>query len=495
MAPSAPAGSILWLLAHELRLSLRAVAGDRRGRRVLIVAGLAVVAVAALAGAPIGRYLLGFPMTLTPSLVIGVDVALAAVFTMVLSQTLSLATLALFERGDLELLLSSPLPPGRILAARAVAIASAPFLWFAALASLAALPLAAMGQPRWLAVYPVLAAIALLAASAGIGLCLLLFRLLGARRTREAGQIIATVIGAAFFLLIQARAFLPGGGAAVFGGVQRWALGGAFDPKGPLAWPARAVLGEPAPLLGLVAVSLLVFWAVAAALGRRFSGNVAAAAGAAPGRVSRRPVTARGFRGGVFATVVRKELRLLRRDPTLLSQVLLRAIYVVPLTLVMLKAAPGGADAVVAERLRLASLAGSATFLASQIAGSLAFICISAEDAPDLLASAPVGRRLVRRAKLASALIPAAMLMAAPVAALAWLSPWVGGCAALGAAAAALSSAGLNLWLEKPMPRRAFRNRRQGSAATAIAEIVAGLGWAMAAWLAAVGTAWGALIG
>ncbi len=490
---SPPRGSTLWLLAHELRLSLRTLASRKGGRRGLLIVGLGLAAVAVFAGAPLARILLHVSPVLTTSLVITLDAAMAVVFTMILSQTLSLATLALFERGDLDLLLSSPLPPRRILAARAVAIATTPFLWFSALASIAALPLAVLGQPRWLAVYPVLASIALVASAAGIGLALLLFRLAGARRTREAGQIIATLIGAGFFLTIQARAFLPEGGQALFGPITRWAHSGVFDPAGALAWPARAVLGEALPLITLVVGAVAVFAAVAAGLGQRFSANVAAAdgAGRAPGPISRGAVTARAFRGGVFTTILRKEFRLLTRDPTLLSQLLLRTIFVVPLTLGMLRSATGDPGQV--EHLRLASLAGSVTFLAGQVAGSLAWICVSGEDAPDLLACAPTRGGLVRRAKLASAFIPVAVLLAAPVLALTWLSPSAGAAAALGAAVAAASSILLNLWLETPLPRRAFRNRRQGSAVTAVAEIVVGLGWAVAAWLAAVGLAWSLL--
>jgi ABC-2 type transport system permease protein len=485
MALRPPVGSTLWLLAHELRLNLRTITGRKGGPRALIIAGLLIVVVAVFGGAPVARYLLSIPMDLTASLVASFDTGLLVVFTMVLSQTLSLATLALFERGDLELLLSSPLPPQRILAARAAAIATAPFLWFSALASIAVVPLSLYGQPRWLAVYPVIAAIALLASSAGIGLSLGLFRLLGARRTREAGQMIATVIGAAFFLIIQIRSFLPGLSATLFAPVARWTHSGVFDPAAPLAWPARAVLGDPLPLLAFVAASLVVFMAMAAGLGRRFSGNVAAAAGAGPAVViSRGAVGLGGFRGGLFVTILRKEFRLLRRDPTLLSQVLLRTLYVAPLTFAMLRTATG-ADAAQVEHLRLASLAGSVAFLASQVAGSLAWICISAEDAPDLLVCAPIHRRLARRAKIAAALLPVGLLLAAPIVVLTVLSPVVGIFAALGAAAAGFSAIALNLWLEKPMPRRTFRNRRESSALTAICEIIVGLVWALAAWLGA----------
>lgn len=489
---SPPRGSTLWLLAHELRLSLRAISSRRGGRRSLIIVALVMAALGAFGGYPLALRLMQLPAEPTAALISAIDTALAVIFTMVLSQTLSLATQAFFERGDLELLLSSPLPPQRVLATRAVGIATAPFLWFTALASLPVVPLVAMGRPQWLAVYPVLAAIALLASSAGIGLTLLLFRLLGARRTREAGHALAALIGATFFLIIQARSLLPGNGEQVFGGLRRWARSGVFEPDAPLAWPARAVLGEPLPLLALGAFALLVFSGTAATLGRRFSANVAAAAGAAgaSGQGSRRAVTTRGFSRSAFGAVLRKELRLLARDPTLLSQGLLRALYVVPLTFAMLQVGPAHPDGDLAAQLRFAALAGSVTFLAGQIAGALAMTCIISEDAPELLVCAPVEPSRVSRAKLAAVLIPTGGLLSIPILVLTGLSPWVGFCALAGGAASAGSAVAINLRLETPRARRAFHGRRDGSAVTAIGEILTAMGWAVATWLAASGSVW-----
>jgi hypothetical protein len=71
-----------------------------------------------------------------------------------------------------------------------------------------------------------------------------------------------------------------------------------------------------------------------------------------------------------------------------------------------------------------------------------------------------------------------------------WLSPWAGACAAFGVAASAVSSGLVNLWFEKPAPRKAFRNRRGGSVVGAIAEIVLGLGWAATTGIAAAGQPW-----
>ena len=138
----------------------------------------------------------------------------------------------------------------------------------------------------------------------------------------------------------------------------------------------------------------------------------------------------------------------------------------------------------------MASLAGAVTFMAGQVAGSLAWITISAEDAPELLAVAPVDGAVMRRAKLTATMIPVAVLLAAPLGALLWLTPWIGVCATTGAIASAASAGLVNLWFEKPAPRKAFRNRRGGSILGAVAEMLLGLGWGVTAGMAAALSPW-----
>jgi ABC-2 type transport system permease protein len=186
---------------------------------------------------------------------------------------------------------------------------------------------------------------------------------------------------------------------------------------------------------------------------------------------------------------MRKELRLLIRDPTLLSQVLLRTLYVLPLTAVLARNAsrdavgPGGLSGVLA----LAAGAGAVTFMAGQVAGSLAWITISAEDAPELLACAPVDGGFVRRAKLAATMVPVVLLLALPLGALVVFAPWVGVCAIFGAGASAASAGLINLWFEKPARRS--MSRRGGSVLGASAELLLGMGWAVAVAMAAFGSA------
>jgi ABC-2 type transport system permease protein len=292
----------------------------------------------------------------------------------------------------------------------------------------------------------------------------------------------------------QAKSLLPDNGRALFGGALAWARSGLFDPGAPLAWPTRAVMGDPLALLVFTTLSVGVFLGVTAALGRRFAADASLAAGAGADRTRRSsaPVTVAGFRDGVFIAMMRKEIRLLVRDPTLLSQVLLRTLYILPMTFVLARNAGRSSEGAhgLMGSFTLAAGAGAVSFMAGQVAGSLAWIAISAEDAPELIACAPVLAAVVRRAKLTAVMIPVAALLAMPLGALLVFSPWIGVCALAGSAASAISSGLINLWFEKPAPRKAFRSRRGGSVLGASAELLIGLGWGVAAAMAAFASPW-----
>ena len=68
---------------------------------------------------------------------------------------------------------------------------------------------ALLGNPAWLAVYPTLIALALIATSLGLGLSIALFFLLGPRRARLYTQMTGAVIAGAFVLGAQIVAILP----------------------------------------------------------------------------------------------------------------------------------------------------------------------------------------------------------------------------------------------------------------------------------------------
>ena len=134
----------------------------------------------------------------------------------------------------------------------------------------------------------------------------------------------------------------------------------------------------------------------------------------------------------------------------------------------------------------LAAGVGSVAFVCGQVAGSLVWLTVAAEDAPELLGCAPVSRVTIRRAKLCAALSPLAGLLVVPVLVLVALAPLAGMAAAAGCGAAALSSALIGFALQKPAKRSTFRQRRSGSLVSSLVEFAAGGAVAVSAAFAVV---------
>jgi ABC-2 type transport system permease protein len=476
------AGSVLWLLLHEMRLGWREQMKLKGRVASILLAGFLILGLLS-GGLGLGFALRDVEVTATPLVAIVADAALALIFTLMLSQTLASAAQALYSRGDLDLLFSSPLPPRTVLTVRFSAMALNVGSLFLVLAGGLLIPIAIMGHPAWLAALPVIFALALLASATGLLLATALFRVLGPRRTRAVSQVLAALIGAALFLASQAGNLAGRGDRrAIF---ERFGtLAGQGDLKLPplVDLPARAMLGEPLPLLAILGGALLVFLAVTNLLGRRFAKDAATAVGVDGARKARGTVG--GFADGVFAATLGKELRLLVRDIALLSQVLLRVLYILPLGFVLLRNAhdhttlllPGGAAA-------LAVMAG-------QLTASLAWITVSAEDAPDLLVASPAPIGLINRAKLAAALIPVGLLLAAPLGWLTVLAPATGVAAILGCAASAISAGVISIWRQRPGRRADFRRKGNVHWFVAIAILLINMLWGAATALAAMMLPW-----
>lgn len=469
-------GSIPWLMRHELRLMVRASA--QVTSRVIVVLGIIVVGLAVFAGAPLAAVVAHEHPAASPAAALVLDLILTVLFCLMLSQTLSMIVQAFYQRGDLDLLLSSPVSARRVLFVRAGGIALAAVALYLVIVTPFLAPVVVRGQWALLALYPVLLSMGLAATGVGLLLALLSFATLGPRRTRTLGQVLAAFVGAFIVLAAQVPQYLPRHHEILGQWFSAALHGGWFARSSPLTWPLRGAFGAPGPLVAVVGVSGALFLAAVEIAGTRFAALVSAAAGAHTRRGRSRG--ARPFHTGLRSVLIRKELRLLAREPLLLSRVLLPVLYLIPAMLVSFRRGP---LAGMATSLGAALL----TVLAGQIAGNLAWIAISAEDAPDLLRCAPVMPSLARRAKLTAAVIPLTVLVF-PLGALAWLHVWAAIAATLGVVASALSSAVIQLWYEKPMPRSAFRRRPPGAVLPTLGGVLVAIGWGIAAAIASRGT-------
>jgi ABC-2 type transport system permease protein len=121
---------------------------------------------------------------------------------------------------------------------------------------------------------------------------------------------------------------------------------------------------------------------------------------------------------------------------------------------------------------------------AGQLAGGLAWLTISGEDAADLVATAPLPPSRVTRAKIEVVLIAIGALFAPLVTALLFASPLQAAVTAFGVVIAAASATAIQLWFRVQARRSQFRRRQTSSRLATFAEAFSSIGWAATAALA-----------
>ena len=121
---------------------------------------------------------------------------------------------------------------------------------------------------------------------------------------------------------------------------------------------------------------------------------------------------------------------------------------------------------------------------AGQLAGGLAWLTISGEDAADLIATAPLPSSRVIRAKIEVVLIVIGVVCAPMIIPLLFVSPFQAAVTALGTATAATTATAIQLWFRVQARRSQFRRRQTSSRLATFAEAFSSIGWAATAALA-----------
>ena len=463
-------GSFVWYLRHEFRNAWRRDArASRRMTRILIgiFIALHLFAVPFAFGAKRLSY-----MTVEPP-VYAVSVGILIIFLLMLPTALLAATQAVYVRGDIDLLASSPANLRRILAIRAGSTAIGVIGLWAFLLLPFAHVFALFGQWKALGLYPLLIGLGMGASAAGMGIATLLFALIGPRHTRTLAQVLGAMAGAVAIFTLQAPNLASRSTKEAF-----WAQILSADASGlgltnPLSWPARALMGEPLPMLGFTLAAAAIFGLALWVFTGQFAANAAAVAGSAQTARTRRSERSsrRVFRTGARRVLFAKEWLLLFRDPWLISQTLFQILYLLPLLAVFfrrnLEAAMG-----------VGGLAPLTVIIAGQIAGGLVWLTIAGEDSPELLATAPVVEREIFTAKLLAAILPVAIIVGLPLAFVAAEDFEAAFWALAGSIAAAGSATLLGLTMRRAQGHKAFNYRYKGSPLLPIAEMALNIAWA-----------------
>lgn len=482
----------LWFVRHELLLTWRdwmaMMTAGRSAREhvvtigVLVFVGLLHLLAYAVLRAPLAAGV----VTDKATFVFLAGTGLLS-FSLMLSQAIESITRAFYSRSDLDLILSSPASARKLFAVRASAIVlsttslslflAGPFINMAAV----------LDGPHWLVVYPVLLAMSAIATAVGLLITVAMFRTIGPKHTRFVAQVVAAVVGAMFLISTQVAGILyfhSYSRTAVFASetVIRW-----MPHVDSLAWlPVRALLGQPTAAMAFGALALAAFLATVVGLSGGFSRWVLEAAGVSETR--RRQASAdRPFRVfGARRALRAKEWQLLGRDPWLLSQSLMQILYLIPPAVMLWQSYGdhGGALVILVPILVIA---------VGQLAGGLAWLAVSGEDAPDLMASAPVPRGAITIAKIEALLLVIGVLAAPFVIFIAVLNVWAAAATAGGVGLAAASAVLIQLWHKTDSRRSNFRRRQTASKAATFCEAFSSIMWAGTALMVAAGSWFAAL--
>lgn len=480
-------GSLTWFARHESRLAWRdwismITAGRRRRLSTVIVVLTGFVAFLHLVAYPIVKDYARIAQAPDKTALVVITGMLALSWSLMASQAMESVTRAFYSRSDLDLILSSPVAATTLFAVRIATMTLATAMMSLLLASPFINVLAVLGGVRWLAAYAVVIAVSLTAMAFAVAITIALFMTLGPKRTRLVAQVMAAVIGAACVIGLQLAAIQSLGSLSrteILSSSALVTLAPASDSI--LYWPARAALGDVTTLAGVLGVSVLLLGTAIALFAPRF-GDCALAAGGVAQAPKRRLSTSNGFRQAAPRYALRlKEWLLLKRDPWLVSQSLMQILYLVPPAVLLWQGWGEGAGVAVVLVPVLVMAAG-------QLAGGLAWLAISGEDAPELVATAPVAAAHILRAKVEAVMGAIALVFLPFVAVIVLMSPWNAAVAAAGIVVASAAAIQIQYFFRTQAKRSHFRRRQISSRAATFAEAFSSIAWAGTAALAAGGS-------
>lgn len=479
--------SVFWLAGHEMRLAWRdfhammSYNNRRKPIKLIIALGLIFIALhflAYLVLADAGQWLVQMQAQNAKAAFVLVTAFLFLPAMLTASQAMENITRAFYARSDLELILSSPAPAKKLYAVRMGRILFSTMVLTLLVSAPGLNSLALTDQIGWLAAYGVIIGFALLATSLAIVLTMALFAIAGPAKTRLVAQIVAAIVGAGFVIGIQIGAIASFGTLSRFEMLQSPAFQSALPDAGNLIWwPARAAMGDWALMASFALLALGVFVITVTLTANSFARTVLKAASAYQETTQKTKPDFRFFEASPQSVLRKKEWQTLLRDKWLLSQTLMQLLYLLPPAFMLWQGAAGKFPP---ELLALPVI----VMATGQLAGGLAWLAISGEDAPELVATAPISSSLAIRAKI-EAVILAVLGVTLPITLiLAFTAPKALLICVTTIIAAVFCSTLIQLWYRTQAKRSNFRKRQTSSKFATIAEAFSSILWAATAFLA-----------
>jgi ABC-2 type transport system permease protein len=460
-------GSAAWLASYQIKRGLRkAKMGLNVWGLIGQTIGLAVFAtICYFSGAPLVQLLQNNESLFSVHLAGFKPLATVVISGMFINLIAAYSTLT--ERNDLDLLLSAPIPPSRIVAARLLTSVWRAFFIYVMFASIFVLRAAIEVSPIYFSYLPVAFGVALSEAAITFWLARLLLTKFGLRKGRNISQILGftgMVLGVTFYQL----GVTTSNSAAIVNDVSNTVA------EQIMAWLGGALVGQWLPALAILAIGCSVYIATFLTAGRRFARDVAIISGQSetlkPTTDDAQPFV---FNRNLFKIIVFKEWRGIFRDARTFAQIAAPLVGLIPVVFAIVRS--WDEDPAIAGYLG----APLVIFISAQMVMSLAWMVASVEEAPDLLQSCPISQFKIQSAKLFAAIIPGLIEVAvfgglvglrAPAAVLPIL---------LGGTFACLSAAAVEFYRPRPAKRPKMAERPDRSIVAILFGIALSLCWAV----------------
>jgi ABC-2 type transport system permease protein len=404
-------GSAIWLMLHHIRTRLRGKPEQSKVLKIvrnLVLLGMLIFACVALGGG-IAKALVTLDGDYDhPPFILKAGIILTSFAISLLGSSIMSAYSMFTDREDLDLLLSSPLQPERILLSRMLQSAYGAFFTAALMGTVAFGYSIVTIDVRFALIFPILMSFMLidLAISFVIARALLLW--FGLRNGRTIAMVVGFIILICGVLSFQVNSMIGTRSGdrtleELFGPSFKDDLSAIVSPIGRLAF------GQPLETFVLCISAIAIFFSVGAYFWKRFAGDAAFMAGQAQHVVTKTSNKKIRFNTGIFQTTIIKEWRSMLRDPFVVVQVATPLVSLVPLSLVVwgLQRSESRFDPLIMNAI----LGFLVIQFGGGIAGTLAWTAASIEEAGDLLLSSPADGSNLFWSKAIATAIPSLLFL------------------------------------------------------------------------------------
>ena len=490
-------GSILWLARHQIRLSWRL---GRLGKKIpsWLKPVFTILFVAFLS------FTMGYGIAKAFEAAAGdykqiSSLAGAIILTLMISgisMNMMGSFMTITEKGDLDLLLSSPIPPHRFVAARLISSAWRGFCIYAGFATIFFGASIVMISPMFASIYVVVAGFAILDAALTYMIArqaLLWFGLRNGRRAIITLGAVGVLVGLFGYQMVSSSGSLgqlaakeddPNASLVL---LHDWVVALTSN----LSWLGGTILGDWLGALVFPVAGAVVSAAVLHFAGKRYDQDVAFLNGQndhAPHKA--RKAHARQFRRPALVMVFHKEWLSLTRDPLFVSQLIVPLFTMVPFLGFVWNAMANPEEQSEMAPVMGAVFAAITVFNVTMLTSSLAWLTASVEEARDLLQASPLDPKIILQGKVLAASGPAIIELFLVAALVAWAWPVAALTILVMGTATCAGACVIEFSRPRPTKRPKMTQRPDRSLVAVLFGLGLGILWACAAGLAAAKIVW-----